>query len=180
MKKEVWKDIKGYEKFYMVSSYGRVKSLSRTIKHPYSNNGGYKKGKILKQQLNTNNYYRVYLCKYGVKKRFYVHRLVISSFLPNPLGKLEINHINENRKDNRLENLEWSTKKENMRHGTIRERISKKLSKPVIQKTLDGVFLKRWNSVSETSRIGGYNLSSVSKCCREKSKSHKNYKWSFE
>lgn len=110
---EEWKDILGYEGHYQVSNHGRVRSVKRnsTI--------------ILKGDCQPNGYKRVYLWKDGRKKNFLVHRLVGLSFLDNPNHYSDINHLDENKKNNYVGNLEWCTHKYNMNFGTVREKISK-------------------------------------------------------
>jgi hypothetical protein len=108
---EVWKDIKGYEGLYQVSNKGNVRSLDMIVKAK-SNGTQLKKGKLLSPQYTWNGYLRYDLS--GKKRR--AHRLVAQSFIPNPNNKEEVNHINCIRDDNRLENLEWSTKSENNKH----------------------------------------------------------------
>ena len=103
MKNEIWKDIKGYEGFYQVSNLGNVKNVRRnSIRKLKEDNSGY-----LHCLLSVNK----------VRKTFLVHRLVATSFIENPENKPLINHINANRSDNRVENLEWCTQKENMNHS---------------------------------------------------------------
>lgn len=101
---EQWKVIKDYPN-YMVSNLGNVKSL---------NYNGTKKEKILKQRKHTNGYMRVQLCKNKVCKDKYIHRLVAQEFIPTPENKPHIDHINTNRTDNRVENIRWVTRSENM------------------------------------------------------------------
>ena len=109
MKTEIWKDVLGYEGLYQVSNLGQVKSLN------YRHTG---KEAILKPGLGGTGYYGVILCKNGKKKRFSVHRLVVMAFIgPIPKGMV-VNHISECQTDNRLENLEICTQKENINHGT--------------------------------------------------------------
>lgn len=101
---ELWKDIPGYEGLYKISRQGRIKSL-------YT-------GKLRAQAMSGKGYKAVSLSKIGEKKRFYVHRLVAMAFLPTPPeGKCYINHKNLNKTDNRVENLEWVSHKENMLHA---------------------------------------------------------------
>lgn len=99
---ETWKDILGYEGFYKISSIGRV-YICRTNK--------------IKASHSRNTYLSVLLSKNAITKNFTIHRLVAVAFLPNPLNKAQVNHINGIKTDNRVENLEWSTSLENIRHS---------------------------------------------------------------
>ncbi|WZP34249.1 HNH endonuclease [Enterococcus phage vB_Efm3_KEN20] len=108
--KEIWKDIEGYEGVYHVSNLGRVKRVATNrVLQPYRNKVGY----LL-----------VYLCKNGKRKTHRIHRLVAQSFIPNPENKPEVNHLDENKINNMVSNLEWSTRKENCNYGTRNERLS--------------------------------------------------------
>lgn len=122
---EIWKDCKGFEGYYEVSNLGRVRrKLTQTI---------YKDGRIanfsqtiLKSTPNKKGYDRVYLSVKSKKYTKSIHRLVALTFIENPFNKETVNHINLNKKDNRVTNLEWMTNKENMRHafdnGVYKER----------------------------------------------------------
>jgi hypothetical protein len=107
---EEWRDIEGYEGFYKISNLGRLLILS--------------KNKIKKQVINSEGYAYVTISKNDIKKCFTVHRLVAKAFIPNPENKEQVNHKNKVRSDNRMENLEWNTIKENSIH---RDNTNKKL-----------------------------------------------------
>jgi len=113
---EVWKDIKGYEGYYQVSSLGYVKSLSKTIIRkdgkPLNVKGG-----LLKQNLQRSGYQYVKLCSHDGQISYSVHRLVAKAFKSNPENKPQVNHINGIKTDNRAKNLEWCTAKENVQHS---------------------------------------------------------------
>lgn len=108
---EVWKDIAGYEGHYQVSNLGNVRSIKR---EPI----------ILKGDYQKNGYKRVYLWKDGRKQNLLVHRLVAFSFLPNPNGYSDINHIDEDKRNNHVNNLCWCTHFYNMNYGSVKEKIS--------------------------------------------------------
>ena len=114
--KEIWKAIKDYEGKYEVSNLGRVKSLERT-----SRLNKKIKEKILAPREHTGGYLRVQLSR----KDFYIHRLVAETFIPNPENKSQVNHIDGNKRNNRVDNLEWNTPLENNLHA-IRTGLNKK------------------------------------------------------
>ena len=109
---EIWRDIKGYEGDYQISSNGRVKSLKFNISTQ-------KYEHIMKPQPTWGGYLRVALRKDGKIRLFAVHRLVAEAFIPNLNNKPVVNHINGNRQDNKLENLEWVTHKENSNKSKV-------------------------------------------------------------
>lgn len=109
---EVWKDVKGYEGLYMVSSFGRVKSLDRI-----DSMGRKRFGRFLKCTPSKFGYPRVSLVKDGRPQYISVHRLVAINFIPNPSHKPEVNHIDANKNNNCVNNLEWVTPKENSNHA---------------------------------------------------------------
>lgn len=178
MREEVWKDIKGYEGYYQISNMGRVRSIERTIE----NGRGYYKTmpeRILKPHNNGTDYLFVELCKNGKGKLFYVHRLVATAFCENLEGYKEINHINEDKLDNRAENLEWCDRAYNISYGTRNQRMAEKRGKPVIGiNKISGLILE-FPSISEASKQTGISLGGICNCCTGKRKSVKGYVWFY-
>lgn len=165
MMNEIWKDIKGYEGLYQVSNLGNVKSLC---------NNKTRKEKILKPK-QRKGYLYVGLCKNGKVKQYLVHRLVAEHFIPNPNNLPQIDHINTNKTDNRVENLRWVTQKENSNNPLTID----KLNKPIIQFSKDGELIKKWNSAMDVQRELGIKQTNISNCCKGKLKSVGGYIWRY-
>lgn len=168
---EQWKDIKGYEGLYQVSNMGVIRSL-------YT-------GKILKAKKETNGYMRVKLYKDGKGKSHTVHRIVAEHFIPNPYNLPQVNHKNEIKTDNRVENLEWCDAKYNLSYNNgQRKRADKntngKCSKIVLQYTLDGVFIAEYPSTHEVQRQLGYYNGHISECCRGERKQRFGFVWRYK
>jgi hypothetical protein len=123
---EQWKEVEGYEGFYMVSSSGKIKGVDRLIR---CSRGGFQllKGKIISPQLNNAGYYTIRLSKFGSKKSFLVHRIVAAAFVENKHQKPAVNHKDSNRQNNNADNLEWVTYSENTMHGVSCGRIKGKI-----------------------------------------------------
>ena len=121
---EEWRPIEGYEGLYEVSSYGRVRSLDRYVKTCYE---AYKlhKGKILSPAKDKNGYLKVHLCCNGKHNIIRVHRLVCKAFIPNPDNLPEVNHKDEDKTNNSVDNLEWCDRSYNISYGTRTERQKK-------------------------------------------------------
>lgn len=167
---EIWREIKGYPN-YMVSNLGNVKSLGRWING--KNKGKrWQEEKIMKQQLFKCGY--LYVCLWKERKMKYcrVHRLVAEAFIPNPNNYPIINHKDENRQNNNVENLEWCDQKYNVNFGTATERRRKtntnhpSYSKVVLQYDLNGNFIKEWPSTMEIERQLGFANTHISNCCK--------------
>lgn len=160
MIEEIWRDIEGYPN-YQISNMGRVKSLSRS-----DDRGRIIKEKILKQRKNRCGYYYVNLYLDGKNyKSKTIHRLVCEHFLPNPYNLPQVNHKDEDKQNNCVENLEWCTAEYNSNYGTHIQRQAANRAIPILQYDLKGNLLKIWEGgVSEVNRILGLNPSNISAC----------------
>lgn len=180
---EIWKDMVGYESLYQISNLGNVKCLPKYI---YSL--GYpelRKEKPLKAHINRYGYLQVCLSKNKKIKTIYVHRLVAQTFIPNPNNLPCVNHKDEDKTNNRVENLEWCTHKYNNNYGTRKQRIQKnrphrKAGKIVLQYDLQGNFIKEWESVTEVHRVLNYSIAHISECCLNKRACYHKYLWAFK
>ena len=165
---EIWKDIKDFEGLYQISTYGRVKSLSKKVLQF----GKYKITKefIMKVKKSKDGYNRIILCKNGKYSTFLVHRLVAEAFIPNPENLPYINHKDENSRNNDVDNLEWCTAKYNCNYGTHNEKLSRnhKLNKKTLQFDLNGRLVNTWRSTSLASRKTGVSKSNIIACCNKK------------
>lgn len=168
MNNEKWADIKGYEGSYQISNMGRVKSLKRKIN---SNNGGkyVKNESILTPIISSKGYYRVSLSKDSKTKIFSIHRLVAESFIQNTNNLPQVNHKDENKLNNNVDNLEWCDNKYNLRYSC---------SKKVIRSDKYGNE-KIYDCMSDVVK-DGFSLGHVSNCCNGRRKTHKGFEWRFE
>lgn len=169
LENEEWKPVVGYDGLYQVSNMGRVKSLSNEFS---------RKEKILRQGKNKYGYLVVNLCKEGKRKNFTVHRLVGNAFLENPSNLLMINHKDEDKTNNCVDNLEWCTNSYNQKYGNCPKKIAEKLSKQVYQYTKDYELVAIWQSTAEAGR-NGFNFGHIAACCNGNRKSHRGYIWSY-
>lgn len=182
---EIWKDIPNYEGYYKASNYGRVKSMPRKLAFGCA----YRmtEEKILKESIAGSGYLFVCLCKDGVHKQIYVHRLVWYAFNGDIPEGMDVNHINEVKTDNRLSNLNLMTRKENCNWGNGKERMlnsrkGRNARKAVLQFDLNGKLIKEYPSIIAVQRELGYKNSSIGDCCRNKKhfKTAYGYVWKFK
>lgn len=173
----MWKEIKDYENLYEISTSGEIRSIKRIGTN----------GKILKKHINKDGYYQIQLCKNGKGKTYFVHILVAKTFLNDYDENLQVNHKNEIKTDNRLENLEMMTQKENLNYGTRNDRISKSnknredVSRKIIAYKYENMeFIGIFDSTKEVERQLGIDHSHVSKCCKGKIRQIKGYTFSYK
>lgn len=162
MKNEIWKDVKEYEGLYKVSTLGRIKSLK------------FNKEKILKQEKTQDGYLTVRLRKDGNVKHIGVHRLVAQAFIMNLNNLPQVNHKDEIKTNNNVDNLEWCTQQYNMSYGSR----TKKISKQVYQYTLNGKFIKKWESITNAQEK--LNIRHISECCNGKMLTAGGFVWNYD
>lgn len=150
---EAWKDIKGFEGIYQISNMGRVKSFKADPN-----------GRILSIKNSKGDYLNIVLCHGNKRRSVKVHRLVAEAFIPNPDNKPEVNHKDGNKQNNRADNLEWVTRRENHRHALDRNpnmikgiiRYNRYTRPKTIQQfSLDGNFVAEYPNAAEASRVTG-------------------------
>lgn len=210
MKEYLWKDIKGYEGLYQVSNLGNIKSMPRTIvtNNRFGKMTKYTKSREIKPHLNKKTgYYQVHLSKNKKTKMFLLHRLVAETFIPNMDNKPQINHINANKTDNRIENLEWCTSSENIKHAFAnnlshsnfkvqcgskhhffgkhhsiesKQKMKESHYKKIIQYDKNNKLIKIWNGIKQIEEELNINNGNISQCCRSKRKTAGGYIWRYE
>lgn len=159
---ETFVKIEGFEN-YEVSNLGKIRNI--------------KTGIVLKPQLHSAGYLMHALYGHGKKKFLLLHRIIATAFIDNPDEKPCVNHIDENKLNNDLSNLEWCTKRENNVHGTRIKRIAEKNSQKVIQLDLDDNVLNVFKSMVQAERETGVPHQNISHCCNGKRKSACGFKW---
>ena len=157
---------------YQVSNLGNVRSLNynktKKIQH------------LKKVVINKKGYLAVGLSKKGIFKIKTVHRLVAETFISNPNNLPQVNHIDENKLNNSVTNLEWCTNKYNINYGTRKERISEKKGRKIIQLDKDDNIIKVWNGTCQASRELKINEGNIWEACNNKRKTAGKYKWKYK
>lgn len=161
-------------------------------------------GKVLKHKETRSGYHRVTLCDNGIHRTVSVHRLVALAFVPNPLNKPTVNHLNEDKSDNRSCNLEWATNYEQNTHGTriarAREntdykarridysevarkhdydKMARMFSVKVVQIGFNGDIVNEYPSIASAARETGFSAGGICSCCKNRRKSCKGYRWEY-
>lgn len=178
---EIWKDIYfynintneliDYRGLYQVSNFGNIKSLkNKKILKPYKT----KKGYLIAHLSNPS-------------KTLRIHTLVAYMFIENPNKYLQVNHIDENKENNHVNNLEWCNNKYNSNYGTRNERMAESLvgkgnpkATSVIQYDMDMNFIKKWDTMTQAGKGLKINISSICMCCQGKIECAGNFKWKYE
>ena len=148
------KDVVGYEGLYAVTSCGKVWS--------------YKSKRFLTPEDNGHGYLRVKLCKDGKEKKYMIHRLVAEAYIPNPNNLPQVDHIDENKTHNYINNLQWITNRDNCR---------KSHNKPILQYTIEGEFVREWSSATD---VGREAQSNIWYCLNGRTKTAYGYIWKYK
>lgn len=179
---ELWKPVYGYEELYEVSDQGRVRSLPRVSL--YRRGYGVRQGRILRPQTRSHGYLSVWLWKGKTKKQVSIHRLVAEAFCEKKDGSNEVNHLNENKQDNRAENLVWCNRSENCSYG---EKLADKRklwrnnrrSTPVRQLTMDGEVVAEYPSLHEAKRQTGISEGGIYSAANGITHQSHGFKWEY-
>lgn len=150
--KEEWRPVIGFDN-YEVSNTGKVRSISHWRKSK-ANSMAWHKGKILKSHRNNSGYLRVGLQCNAKTYIVLIHRLVAEAFIPNPNNLPEINHLDENKNNNNVSNLEWSTASHNINWGTRNERVASKMERPIVMIRLSDNKETVFKSITEARKLG--------------------------
>lgn len=184
MKEEIWNNIEGYEGLYQVSNLGRVKSLPDRYYR--------KEGKILTNKVTAKGYCHLQLSKNGVSKNYLVHRLTAEAFIPNPNNLPQVNHKDEDKTNNCVENLEWCDRKYNINYGNgitkrvrtnqengtyqkIAEINRRNLSIPIVNMTTYDIY----PSIKEAERATGIDNRQINNCLKGRQNTTKGYTWNY-
>lgn len=162
---EEWRDVVGFEGLYLVSNLGNIFSKSKKRLLKFKNNKGY---------------YNVSLSKNGKPHHKIVHRLVAEAFIPNPEGFREINHKDEDKTNNHVDNLEWCDSKYNLNYGNRRLIAAEHTKKPVFQCDMCGNIIKEWSGAIDASKALKINFRGISRCAHGLRRQYMGFKWFFK
>lgn len=172
-------DIPGYEGKYKISESGDIISVGRFV--PESGRAGrYYPERILKQQPDKDGYLGVRLCSEGTYKNFKVHRLVAMVFIPNREELPCVNHKDENKSNNHVDNLEWCTVAYNNNYNDRQVKIANSKKKAIGMYTLDNQLVKIFTSIKEIDTTTKYCKRYIIECCKGRRLKYNNYKWKYE
>jgi len=190
---ETWRDVKDYEGFYQVSNFGNIRSVRREVASPIRNNKTiHRKGKLISVKPRKTGYCNVCLYKYGFGKFFPVHRLVAIAFIDNTENKPFINHIDANPSNNKIDNLEWCTQSENIKHAFNLGRKKppsyfclrqfgkdNPTSVKILQLDKSGNLVREWDCINDVQRALGFSRPNICKCAKNKIKTAYGYIWRY-
>ncbi len=165
METEIWKDVVGFEGIYWVSNLGQIKSVQRKGS----------KGGVMQGHADKKGYINVTLRKDGHQYTKKLHRLVAEAFLPNPDNYLEVNHKNEDKSDNRADNLEWCDSTYNQHYGSRTERANLSCGKPIICIETGKIF----NGAAWAAREMSLDPSSITKAVKNPNRTCGGYHWKY-
>ena len=179
--REEWRDIKGFEGYYQVSNLGQIRSVDRKIYQSHNQKDSNYKSKLRKPTVDKHGYLEINLCKGSKSKKYLVHRLVANAFIPNPNNYPQVNHIDENKHNNFVDNLEWCTPKYNSNYGYRKERIKKARTNNMYnQKAVKCIETGRiFINSYDAERKTGFKARSIRAVCEGKYKTLHGYHWMF-
>ncbi|MGJ7024974.1 NUMOD4 domain-containing protein [Petrimonas sulfuriphila] len=184
--KEIWKDIVGFENMYQISNYGNVKSLERIV--PFGRSYRTIKERIVNKYDNGKGYLYVKLYKKHKETDKYVHRLVAESFLINPNEYPQVNHIDENKQNNMVENLEWCSVSYNIKYANgMNKRLTTRIKngaktaeRPVLQFSLNGDFIKEFKSAYQANRELNIHEPNIRESIKRKNGTCGGFRWVYK
>lgn len=193
IQEEIWKDIPGFEGFYQASYSGKIRSVDRIVisrDKIHKERHTFHKGKVLKTSITKLGYVICYPSLGGPKHRLRkytktVHSLVGLTWIPNPDGLRELNHLDTDKQNNAVSNLKWCTRSENMQHAhdsglmKVKRGGDSPCAKPVYQFSADGFLIGDYPSLSDASRATGICFKKISLVCLGKQKTTGGYRWSY-
>ena len=174
LKNEIWKDVKGFENLYQISNYGRLKSIGKN-NHSKNNN----KTIIRKTFPNRKGYLSCIIYNNNKKHNMRIHRLVAKTFIENPLNKEQVNHIDGNKQNNCVNNLEWCTNSENQLHAYKNGLEKPRFKRKVSQYDLNGNYINTYEYIRTAGRKLNIDESSISSVCRGNRKTAGGYIWRY-
>lgn len=167
---EEWKEVYGFDVLYEISNQGRLRT-----RH-YSDKGYQKDYRYIEPRENNKGYLNFNLRKRGLQKTVYVHRLVADAFIENPCGYSEVNHKDENKKNNTVDNLEWCEHVYNCNYGSRGRKIGERTSRAVICIEKNVVY----DSLNKAAEAFGVGVTAISNCLNGRSKSCCGYTWAYK
>lgn len=177
MNNEIWKDIPDYEGLYQASNLGNIKRICRKFVDKIGRIRQINEV-ICKPSIDTSGYMQIVLTKNKKRKSYKIHKLIAMTFIPNPDGFPQVNHKDENKLNNKIDNLEWCTLEYNCNYGTRNYRCTLHCKHKVKQLS-QGTIIKKYNSLKDASMKTGIKYQNISSCCRKQQKTAGGYTWEY-